>query len=258
MEHDILFGAISAYDEWGLVPTTRPSIPAAPVDVKTLQIPGSNTHLNLTNIFGDPSMQMVETPLEFFCEKSTDRNWADIYTDIKMRIHGKQMLITLLDDPMWAYDSIVTVGPWRSEEDGSYVTINIKSQPYRYNIGYGDGECWLVNNMRMDLPNIQTLFDDGVMTGPIDKDHPWYLLAPYEDKEFTMRFKKNNSYSYVVTVATEDGAMSFNPTLVSGTLMDRTYKVTVTGHKVIKITASSLASHGMTLTIDGYGPMRRL
>ena len=132
--HSIQIGDYNTYDDWSLVPTSRPVFQPPKLDSNIVSIPGSAFPLDLTNIFtrytGTAPYKPVTSNIEFMV---TDKKipWWGLYSVIKNSIHGKRLRVVLLDDPDYYYDSLVEVGEWTSGESRSRITISFTPDPYR-------------------------------------------------------------------------------------------------------------------------------
>ena len=99
MYHSITFGDKNTWDDWHLVPTSRPLFNPPPPKVKTLDIPGGDSLVDLsTSLTGYPVYGNREGSVEFMAENGF-RAWQDLYSDIMDYLHGRTMRAILEDDP---------------------------------------------------------------------------------------------------------------------------------------------------------------
>jgi len=158
MYHSITFGDKNTWDEWRLVPTSRPVFNPPAQKVKTLDIPGSDGVIDLsTSLTGYPVFQNRTGSFEFIVvdykywtpmrDNVNDtvrdyvnddikgagfRQWHEAYSDIMNYLHGRTMRAVLEDDPDYYYEGRFTVNSWKSEKNWSKITIDYDVNPYKW------------------------------------------------------------------------------------------------------------------------------
>lgn len=131
MYHSITFGDKNTWDDWHLVPTSRPLFKPPPPKVKTLDIPGGDSLVDLsTSLTGYPVYSNREGSVEFMAENGF-RPWSDLYSDIMDYLHGRTMRAILEDDPEYFYEGRFAVNEWKSEKDCSKIVIDYSVRPYK-------------------------------------------------------------------------------------------------------------------------------
>lgn len=137
----------NTYDEWSLVPTSRPSIAPPKPKIKYVDIPGSNGQLDFsTALTGYPVYENREGSWTFMIDPDhTDKSWSDIYSEVMDWLQGKEMCCILEDDQSWYYKGRFYVSTLDSEQ--SYTTINIEYNVYPYKkyavLGASSESNWL-------------------------------------------------------------------------------------------------------------------
>lgn len=160
MYHSINFGDKNTWDEWRLVPTSRPVFNPPVQKVKTLDIPGSDGVIDLsTSLTGYPVFQNRTGSFEFIVvdykywtpmrDNVNDtvrdyvnddikgagfRQWYETYSDIMNYLHGRTMRAVLEDDPDYYYEGRFTVNSWKSEKNWSKITIDYDVGPYKWSV----------------------------------------------------------------------------------------------------------------------------
>ena len=143
MMHSILFGdgtlrngkfiGVDTYEDWHLVPTSRPTIAMPGVASKFVSIPGRDGSLDLSEFiraerpaYGDRSGSF-----EFYVENSYDMSsnpkefWMTIYPRILNEIHGRKFKMVLAeDDPDYYWEGRFSVDKYEPG-DGSRSTVSI-------------------------------------------------------------------------------------------------------------------------------------
>lgn len=138
MMHSITFGEKNSYDEWKIVPTSRPVINPPAKKKKTLEIPGANGSLDISDsLTGFPVFENRTGSIEFvvlndFNLDNYQYQWDAIYHDILGYLHGEKMEVRLEDEPGYFYQGGLTVNSWKSDKNNSTITIDYDLQPYRY------------------------------------------------------------------------------------------------------------------------------
>lgn len=138
----------NTWDDWFLVPSSRPYV--APPEVKTeyIEIPGMNGALDFSEaLSGRPIFGMRKGNWEFNVLSQYDgadqSRWADLYSTILMSIHGRTAKVILKeDDPLFYYKGRVSVNDWKSNKERSIITISYTLDPYKTPIITDDVAEW--------------------------------------------------------------------------------------------------------------------
>lgn len=130
----------NTWESWGLVPESRPTLPAPSQKTKTSDIP---------NIDGDVDLSWSVTPYPVFSKREGSfkfiynpihqmiynkyKPWIALYSEILEFLHGKKLRMVLEDDPGYYYEGRFWVDSWESNSDGtgSGITINYSVMPYK-------------------------------------------------------------------------------------------------------------------------------
>ena len=149
--HSITIGDKNTWDDWHIVPASRPLIAAPTVKTSFISLPGGDGALDLTEVLaGRPTYERRSGSWEFIVMNDYG-DWATRYSDIMAYLQGKQFKIILDDDPEYYYFGRLTVNEWRSEAYWSRIVINYNVDPYKRNVdGYGDKWLWDTFNFETD------------------------------------------------------------------------------------------------------------
>ena len=131
MYHSITFGDKNTWDDWHLIPSTRPLF--NPPDVKThiVDIPGANGQIDLTeSLTGYPLYENRTGSIEFYVANGYE-DWSVLYSKIMNYLHGKRMRATLEDDRYFYYEGRFEVNKWESDKWWSKITIDYDVYPYK-------------------------------------------------------------------------------------------------------------------------------
>lgn len=142
MYHSITFGDKNTWDDWHLVPSSRPLFNPPTVKTKIIDIPGANGNLDLSDSLTKyPVYNNREGQLEFIVMNDY-WEWYDAYSTIMNYLHGQTMKAILEDDQEWYYIGRFSVNSWKSSKDYSRIVIDYSVKPFKYFIR-GTLENWL-------------------------------------------------------------------------------------------------------------------
>lgn len=134
MYHSVTFGDKNTWDDWRLVPSSRPLFNPPAQKVKTLDIPGGDGTIDLSQaLTGYPVYQNRVGSIEFVVMNDF-KPWHTAYSDIMDYLHGQSMRAILEDDPEYFYEGRFTVNAWRSEKDWSRIVIDYDVGPYKWSV----------------------------------------------------------------------------------------------------------------------------
>lgn len=138
MYHSLIFQdgdrIINTWDDWHLIPSSRPVFePAAPM-FKYVDIPGRDGQLDITDyLIGRPTYSDRKGSFEFIVKNGYD-DWTIRRTQMAEFLNGRKMKVFLEDEPDYYYLGRFVFKGWKSEKDFSHVTIEYQVEPYRYYI----------------------------------------------------------------------------------------------------------------------------
>ena len=132
MYHSVTFGEKNTWDDWRLVPSSRPVFNPPAQKVKTLDIPGGDGVIDLSqSLTGYPVYQNRTGSMEFIVMNGF-KPWHMSYSDILDYLHGQNLRAVLEDDPEYFYEGRFTVNAWKSEKDWSRIVIDYDVGPYKW------------------------------------------------------------------------------------------------------------------------------
>lgn len=138
--HGVTFGTKHSYNTWGLWLKSRPEISPPKPKTKLIQVPGSNTVIDLTeSLTGGEVKYEPRTIRCEFCVIGGRSNWPSVYSYILKTLHGKRMQIIMDDDPGYYYEGRVAVDQWASDKETATIVITAEVNPYKTAIN-GGGE----------------------------------------------------------------------------------------------------------------------
>lgn len=142
MYHSITFGEKNTWDDWHLIPSSRPLFNPPGVKTNYVDIPGGDGVLDLTTALAGRALYNNRTgSIEFYVENGF-KDWTALYSEIMIYLHGQKMRAILEDDPAYYYEGRFNVNAWKSDKDRSVITIDYDVGPYKKDI-YGSTDEWL-------------------------------------------------------------------------------------------------------------------
>jgi len=133
MYHSVTFGSMNSFSDWHLVPDTRPVIAMPEPKITTVEVPGGNGVIDLSeSLTGYPIYNIREGEMKFHVLNGHE-DWHILYQRIANYLHGRRRKVILEDDPDYYYMGSHKVA-WESKNDGTWsdVTISYQYEPYKY------------------------------------------------------------------------------------------------------------------------------
>lgn len=142
MYHSVTFGDKNTWDDWHLIPSSRPLF--LPPDVKTnyVDIPGTDGHADITEaLTGEVLYKNRQGSIEFYVSNGY-QEWEYLYSEIMNYLHGQKMRAYLEDDPGFYYEGRFSVNKWESNKYRSTIVIEYNVAPYKMDM-FSSAEDWL-------------------------------------------------------------------------------------------------------------------
>lgn len=136
----------NSWEKWHLIPTSRPVIQPPPLKTNTIEVPGANSVIDLTEVpRGFPTFGNRAGSLEFYVDDSDPSyDWVSVYNQIKWYFHGTKLKMYLQDDTSSYYYGRWTVNQWKTNKEISSITLNYDLDPFMYSM-FSTCEPWLWN-----------------------------------------------------------------------------------------------------------------
>lgn len=156
--HSITIGDKNTWDDWHLVPTSRPLVTPPNVNTSYVTIPGASGALDLTEaLTGYPTYSNRSGSWEFLVMNGYGE-WYARYSEIMGYLHGKKMRAILDDDPNYYYEGRFSVASWSSPKNWSHITINYNVGPYKIEVHSID-ENWMWDQFNFETDMVHTYKD---------------------------------------------------------------------------------------------------
>lgn len=152
MYHSITIGTKNTWDDWHLIPKSRPLFNPPQVKTNYVDIPGGDGILDLTTSFsGRPLYKNRTGSWEFYVENDF-RDWAVLFSEIMNYLQGQKFQAVLEDDPLYYYEGRFSVNVWKSDPGRSLITLDYDVSPYKKEIdGVNDNWLWDTFNFETDI-----------------------------------------------------------------------------------------------------------
>lgn len=145
---------IDTFDDWRIVPESRPLV--APPEVKTeyLDIPGADGSLDYTEALAGIKYSNREGRWSFYVLNELANlpgvsymKWNELYSLIMKTVHGKRKRIWLESDPDYYYTGRIFVDQWASNENYSKISLKYNIDPWKYPVTTTANRDWLWNEL---------------------------------------------------------------------------------------------------------------
>lgn len=132
--HSITIGNKNTWDDWHIVPTSRPKVNVPPVKTSYVDIPAGDGVLDLSTSLTDRiTFGNRQGSWEFLVINGYGE-WQERYSELLSYLHGRSYKVILDDDPQYYYEGRMAVNEWRSEAHWSTVVFDYNFGPYKFPI----------------------------------------------------------------------------------------------------------------------------
>ena len=125
----VRFGNYHSYDDFSLILTSK-TIGTPTLKVETIDIPGSDGVLDLTDFFGEAKCNNRPLTFEFSSIVPPDE-FMVLFSRVQNALHGQKMKIVLDDDAEWYYTGRISVSEWKADKNIGKLTIDCDCEPYK-------------------------------------------------------------------------------------------------------------------------------
>lgn len=214
MKHD----AINTWDDWHLIPTSRPVFQQGDVKTNYIDIPGADGQIDASEaLTGYPIYKNREGSLEFIVANGWRNNWATGFSQFANWLHGRVLRVILDDDPGYFYEGRFKLNEWKSNNDGTWsnVTIDYNLKPYKYSILLStDDWLWDPFNFESDIIyNGKQIPITGTKTITVNNHEmhvvPTFTISGTQDIKWTLELN-GNTLDVSFDLSTSDGKFSFS------------------------------------------------
>lgn len=152
-------GFIDTWKDLHLIPTTVPVIAPPPLKTNTIEVPGANGVVDMTEILvGRPLYENRTGSIDFYidntadeyCGKFTDSDrlgpyrWDYAYDKILNTLHGFKKKVILSDARSYYYEGRVSINSYKSDKLTGTITLDYDLEPFKMSVN-STTEEWLWN-----------------------------------------------------------------------------------------------------------------
>ena len=158
-EHSILFGPLNGrsgvhtWNDWFLIPTSRPTMSLPGVSSRYVDIPGRNGGYDLSDYLTTGPIYTDRTGSFEFIVASDRTDWLTALRNVTTYLHGQRRNMILVDDRNWYYTGRFTVDSLKSDPASSKITISYRVAPFKISVDatYIDDTVWDPFNFITDI-----------------------------------------------------------------------------------------------------------
>lgn len=123
----------NTYNDWYLVPSSRPVILPPEPKYNMIDIPGVNGVIDLTDVLtGDVAYNNRKGSIEFIVFNEKPTTWYELYSDIMDFVQGQRVKIKLEEEPEYYYEGRIRVNTWNSGKNFSTISFDYDLDPFKY------------------------------------------------------------------------------------------------------------------------------
>lgn len=208
--HSIILGEKNTWDDWHLIPNTRPLVNPPSLNEKYVDIPGMNGQYDLTEaLLGYPTYGSRTGSWEFIVANDY-WDWATAYSTIMHYLHGKRLRCILEDDRDHYYMGRFKVNQWKSDKNWSNITIDYTIEPFKHSLS-GSSDKWLWDPFNFQTGIIRNYTDltvDGtrelIIVGGDDHTIPAFTLKELTSEDFTIGYFGRDRETRLTKVLTSE------------------------------------------------------
>lgn len=131
MYHSVTYGEKNTWEDWHLIPKSRPLFNPPEVKTNYVDIPGANGSLDLSEVLTGYPVYENRTGSHEYYVMNGYQPWDVLYSEIMNYLHGKRLVATLEDDPSSYYEGRFSVNSWKSDRNWSSIVIDYEVYPYK-------------------------------------------------------------------------------------------------------------------------------
>lgn len=142
MYHSITIGEKNTWDDWHIVPLSRPVVNPPGIKTEYVDIPGANGSFDYSEILTGSPVYKDRTGSWKFAVMNDYQEWHYLYSILLSYLHGRYFdSIILEDEPNYKYKGRLTLNEWESSKDRSTITIGYVLSPYKQSVS-GATDDW--------------------------------------------------------------------------------------------------------------------
>ena len=148
----VKFGDYHSYNDLSLILTSK-TIGTPTPKTETIDIPGGDGVLDLTDFFGSVKYNNRKLEFVFSRQYETPRNFLRSYSLVMDLLHGKKMQVILDDESDVFYYGRVTVEKWMSKKGIGTIEIEVDAEPFKQEISLSSYQRNVTSNATLSVQN---------------------------------------------------------------------------------------------------------
>lgn len=133
MDHSVTFDGKHSWNDWHLIPTSRPTIAQPKLKTQYVDIPGVGSSEDFSELLsGHPIYSDRTGSMEFVVLHDYWKSWDETRTTIANHLTGRNIQVVLDDDPTHFYYGRCSLDEYRSDPDYSRVVIDYTFKPFKH------------------------------------------------------------------------------------------------------------------------------
>ena len=155
----ITFGNLHSYRDLHLVLAEK-TISAPSPKVETIDVPGGDGVLDLTEFFGE--VKYNNRTLSFVFNTAVPKSqFLTLFSRVQNLLHGQKMAIYFDEEPEWYYIGRINIAEWKADKRVGTITVDCDCEPFKYRLSSQIVKLCGLNMINLDAGIIT---DEGVWT----------------------------------------------------------------------------------------------
>ena len=173
--------SVNTYDDWYLVPTSRPYFAPPEFKSTTIEIPGRNGLIDVaTSLTKFPTFGNRNGTIEFLIHPDSPYTWYETYQKVANYLHGQTKQISLEDDPAYWYEGRLTVDSFKSDKKYSTITIRYDLQPYKKS-KWTTLEAWTIDPFHLPDGKVVSDYFKNLTVSSDDYEEVFDTISQFDD-----------------------------------------------------------------------------
>lgn len=149
----VTFGTYHSYDDFSLILTSK-EIAAPKTKTVKIDVEGADGAIDLTDFFGEPKYEDCTHEFQFSTIVPQSQ-FLTLFSDIKNKIHGKKLRISLDADPGFYYMGRCFVSSFTSEKNIGKIAVECDCEPWKYKAAKTVITQTVSGESTLSLPNLR-------------------------------------------------------------------------------------------------------
>lgn len=232
--------SINTFDDWHLVPSSRPTIVNPPLKTSYLDIPGASGSVDATEwLTGFPTYGDREGEIEFIVLNDYGA-WTQRRNTINRSLHGKKAKIMLEDEKDYYYIGRLTVDDWKSEKDWSKITLKYRLEPFKYSTESTTRWKWDPFNFENGIVLDGYYSNIDVNSGTV---HFSGEVLPIQPSYCRIKVKNTNDAGLLVRLVNSELGIDISTVLHNGTVTLYEWLFSnLNGHNLVTVSVTGVGS----------------